>query len=78
MPSAIEAIVDVYVRQKNRQALEDMMRHRQRLLLDLKSRSGFDMSLPIRHVSDDIVAIEAGLTELRGQVPAIAPRVDWS
>jgi hypothetical protein len=78
MPNAIETIVDVYVRQKNRQALEDMLRHRQRLLLDLKSRSGFDMSLPIRNVSDDIAAIEAGVNELRGEVPATTPRVDWS
>ena len=78
MPSAIEGIVGVYVQHKNRQALDDMLRHRQRLLLDLKSRSGFDMSLPIQHVSEDIAVIEAGLNELRGQVPVIAPRVDWS
>jgi hypothetical protein len=78
MPGAIEGIIDVYVRQKNRQALDDMLRHRQRLLADLKSRSGFDMSLPIQHVSEDIAAIEAGLNELRGKVPVIAPRVDWS
>lgn len=78
MPGAIEGIIDVYVRQKNRQALDDMLRHRQRLLADLKSRSGFDMSLPIQHVSEDIAAIEVGLNELRGQVPVIAPRVDWS
>ena len=45
---------------------------------DLKSRSGFDVSLPVQNVSDDIAAIEAGLIQLRGEVPAIAPRVDWS
>ena len=78
MPSAIETIVAVYVDQKNRMALDDMLRHRQRLLAELKSRSGFDVSLPLQHVSHDIAAIEAGLIELRGQVPVIAPRVDWS
>ncbi len=78
MPSAIETIVAVYVEHKNRLALEDMLRHRQRLLSDLKSRSGFDMSLPVQNVSEDIAAIEAGLMQLRGEVPAIAPRVDWS
>ena len=78
MPSAIETIVAVYVEHKNRLALDDMLRHRQRLLADLKSRSGFDVSLPIQNVSDDIAAIEAGLIQLRGEVPAIAPRVDWS
>jgi hypothetical protein len=78
MPSAIETIVAVYVEHKNRLALDDMLRHRQRLLTDLKSRSGFDVSLPIQNVSEDIAAIEAGLIQLRGEVPAIAPRVDWS
>jgi hypothetical protein len=78
MPSAIETIVAVYVEHKNRAALDEMLRHRQRLLMDLKNRSGFDVSLPIRNVSDDIAAIEAGLVQLRGEVPATAPRVDWS
>jgi hypothetical protein len=78
MSSAIETIVGVYVRHKNRQALDEMLRHRQRLLLDLKTRSGFDVSLPIENVSQDIAAIEAGLVQLRGEVPATAPRVDWS
>jgi hypothetical protein len=78
MPSAIETIVAVYVEHKNRMALEEMMRHRQRLLAELKNRTGFDVSLPIRNVNDDIAAIEAGLVELRGLVPASAPRVDWS
>ena len=78
MPSAIETIVAVYVEHKNRMALDDMLRHRQRLLTDLKSRTGFDVSLPILSITDDIAAIEAGLMQLRGEVPAIAPRVDWS
>ena len=78
MPSAIETIVAVYVEHKNRMALDEMLRHRQRLLADLKSRTGFDMGLPIRNVSEDIAAIEAGLVQLRGEVPATAPRVDWS
>ena len=78
MPSAIETIVAVYVEHKNRNALEEMMRHRQRLLAELKNRTGFDVSLPIQNVNDDIAAIEAGLVELRGLVPASAPRVDWS
>ena len=78
MPSAIETIVTVYVEHKNRAALDEMLRHRQRLLTDLKNRSGFDVSLPIQNVNDDIAAIEAGLVQLRGEVPATAPRVDWS
>ena len=78
MPSAIETIVAVYVEHKNRAALDEMLRHRQRLLTDLKNRSGFDVTLPVQNVNDDIAAIEAGLVQLRGEVPATAPRVDWS
>jgi hypothetical protein len=78
MPSAIETIVAVYVEHKNRAALDEMLRHRQRLLTDLKNRTGFDVSLPVQNVNDDIAAIEAGLVQLRGEVPATAPRVDWS
>jgi hypothetical protein len=78
MPSAIETIVAVYVEHKNRLALDDMLRHRQRLLTDLTNRTGFDVSRPIQRITDDIAAIEAGLIQLRGEVPAIAPRVDWS
>jgi hypothetical protein len=78
MPSAIETIVAVYVEHKNRLALDDMLRHRQRLLADLKNRTGLDVSLPVRNITDDISAIEAGLIQLRGEVPAIAPRVEWS
>ena len=74
MPSAIETIVAAYVEHKNRMALDEMLRHRQRLLADLKSRTGFDMSLPIRNVSEDIAAIEAGLVQLRGEVPDRPPR----
>ena len=42
----IEQIVAAYVRLQNRQALEDLRAHRQRLLADLKSRSGsvYDLS----------------------------------
>ena len=42
MSEAIQRIVDAYVRFNNRRALEDLMMHRQRLAIDLKSRTGFD------------------------------------
>ena len=65
MPSAIEQIVDAYVRLKNRRGLEALMMHRQRLAVDLKGRSGYDFSRPIQQVDEDIAAIEAGLDRLR-------------
>lgn len=65
MPSAIEQIVDTYVRLKNRRGLDELMMHRQRLAVDLKSRSGFDFSLPIGKVDEEIAIIEAGLSRLK-------------
>ena len=65
MPSAIEQIVDAYVRLNNRRGLDQLMMHRQRLAVDLKSRSGYDHSLTIRQVDEEIAAIEAGLSRLK-------------
>jgi hypothetical protein len=64
MSEAIQRIVDAYVRFNNRRALEDLMMHRQRLAIDLKSRTGFDFSLPIQRVDEEIAVIEAGLERL--------------
>jgi hypothetical protein len=64
MSEAIQRIVDAYVRYNNRRALEDLMMHRQRLAIDLKSRAGFDFSLPIQQVDEEIAVIEAGLERL--------------
>ena len=69
MSDAIQRIVDAYVRFNNRRALEDLMMHRQRLAIDLKSRRGFDFSLPIRQVDEEIAVIEAGLERLNRGVP---------
>jgi hypothetical protein len=76
MPGAIELIVGTYVRLKKRRALEEMLLHRQRLAIDLNSRSGFDVSKPIRQVDEDIAVIKAGLAEL-GITTAVPP-VGWS
>jgi hypothetical protein len=72
MPSAIAAIVEAYVKVKNRRGLEALMMHRQRLAIDLKSRSGFDFSLPISQIDEEIAIIEAGLARLRGTGGAVA------
>jgi hypothetical protein len=39
--------------------------HRQRLAVDLKSRSGYDFSLPIGQIDEEIAIIEAGLSRLK-------------
>ena len=72
MPNAIEQIVDAYVRLKNRRGLDELMMHRQRLAVDLKSRSGYDFSLPIRQIEEEIAAIAAGLDALRSATSAAA------
>jgi hypothetical protein len=76
MPTAIELIVGTYVLLKNRRALEEMLQHRQRLAVDLNSRSGFDPSRSIHQVDEDIAVIRAGLAVL-GRTAAVPP-VDWS
>jgi hypothetical protein len=72
MPSAIEQIVDAYVRLKNRRGLEGLMMHRQRLAVDLKGRSGYDFSVPIQEIDEEIAVIEAGLARLRSADGAAA------
>jgi transketolase C-terminal domain/subunit len=77
MLTAIEVIVRAYVRLKNRRALEEMLLHRQRLAVDLSTRSsGFDVSGPVHQVEEDIAVIRAGLAELGATVPV--PSVNWS
>ena len=68
MSNAIAQIVDAYVRLKNRRGLDELMMHRQRLAVDLKSRSGaYDFSLPIGKIDEEIAIIEAGLTRLAAE-----------
>jgi hypothetical protein len=71
MPSAIEQIVDTYVRLKNRRALEAMLMHRQRLAISIKGRV-YDRSLVIEKVDQDIAAIQAGLKRLTATSQAAA------
>jgi hypothetical protein len=75
MPSAIEQIVETYIRLRNRRGLEELMMHRQRLAVDLKGRSGYDFSLPIGQIDDEISIIEAGLSRLRSMDSTAASAV---
>ena len=64
MKRAIEQIAEVYVRLNNQRALEDLRMHRQRLAVDLKLRKGYNFSLPIGDIEEEIAVIEAGLEQL--------------
>jgi hypothetical protein len=66
--SAIEQIVDAYVRLGNRGALVDLLAHRERLLINLNGRAGFDLSLPLGQIKEEIAVILAGLEKLRSVV----------
>ena len=64
MSKAIEQIVETYVRLGDRQRLEDLRAHWQKLVFDLKARSGYDFSLPIGQIDEELFAIEMGLDRL--------------
>jgi hypothetical protein len=66
MPSAIEQIVDAYVRLGSRAQLEDLRLHRRKLIIDLQARqvAGYDISRPLEQVKEDLAAVEAGLARL--------------
>jgi hypothetical protein len=64
MSKAMEQIVDAYVRLNNRRGLEDLRMHRLKLAIDLKERAGYDFSLPIGQIDQEIAVIAAGLEKL--------------
>jgi hypothetical protein len=66
MTKAIQQIVDAYIRLNNLQALEYLRAHRQRLAMNLKARTGYDLSLPLLQVEDEIAIIAAGSERLSG------------
>ena len=74
MQPAIRSIVDVYVRYRNRGALEDLLSHRRRLVAGLRALTGtYDASKPIAQIENEIAIIEAGLAKLETPTAAWAP-----
>lgn len=71
MPNAIEQIVNAYVRLKNRRGLDTLMMHRQRLVVDLKSKSGYDFTLPLDQIREEIAIIEEGISRLKAEAAEI-------
>jgi hypothetical protein len=68
MSSAMDSIVDAYVRLKNRAALEEMRMHRHRLKVNLflhGEERRYDVSPAIRSFDDDLSVIEAGIERCR-------------
>jgi hypothetical protein len=72
MSVALGMIVDGYVSLKNRQALEELREHRQRLRMQLllKRGSAFDPGKSIELFETEVAMIENGLERLGSSVPA--------
>ncbi|MBR0687852.1 hypothetical protein JQ594_18130 [Bradyrhizobium manausense] len=65
MKSAIECIVDGYVRLNDRRTLEDLLSHRETLLNRLSGQTGLDLSGTIKQIADERRIIEAGIRQLK-------------
>ena len=66
MSSAIERIVTAYVKLGNRQALEDLIAHRERLALDVRGRRDFNFSVALDALDSEIAMAKAGLDLMAG------------
>jgi len=64
MSRSVELIVEGYVRLNDRDALHDILAHRQDLLRQLLSVTGVDPGQAIAQVSQEITIIEAGIATL--------------
>lgn len=64
MSRSVELIVEGYVRLNDREALEDILAHRQDLLRQLVAVTGVDPQRSIAQLSEEITIIEAGLATL--------------
>ena len=64
MSRSLELIVEGYVRLNDRDALEDILAHRQNLLRQLVTVTGIDPKQTIAQVNEEITIIESGLATL--------------
>lgn len=72
MPTAIDAIVDAYVKLGDSRSLEGLKAQRLRLAAASRDRTDFDFSLLLGQIDNEIIAIDAGLESLR-EVPSHPP-----
>jgi len=64
MSRSVELIVEGYVKLNDRDALEDILAHRQDLLRQLVVVTGVDPQQAISQINGEITIIEAGLATL--------------
>ena len=66
MPSAVELIVETYVRLADREKLLDLQAHRETLLVGLAGIIGIDPRIAVEEVRREMAVIRAGLEQLDG------------
>ncbi|MDB5616610.1 hypothetical protein [Tardiphaga sp.] len=64
MTSAINQIIMAYVKLGNRQALLDLIAHREGLARQMSDRSGFDFTAALDHLNVEIAAARGGLEQI--------------
>jgi hypothetical protein len=64
MASAFQTIVDIYLRNRNRKAIEESLAHRRKLTSDLKSFSNADHLALLAELAQEIDLLDAGLKRL--------------
>jgi hypothetical protein len=65
MSKAIELVVDSFVQLNDQKALEDLSMHRRKLAVNLKGKTGLNLSQSIRQIDEEIAVIEAGLERFK-------------
>jgi len=70
MATAFQMIVDIYIRGKNKKAIQESLAHRRKLTSDLKSISSGDHSALLEELTQEVALLEAGLKRLEGSEEA--------
>ena len=74
MEPAIKRIIETYVRLNNRGAIEDLLIHRRRLVINLRARLDYDVSRPLAQIEEEIAIILAALEQVAPLDQSMATR----
>ena len=74
MEPAIKRIIETYVRLNNRGAIEDLLIHRRRLVINLRARLTYDVSRPLAQIEEEIAIILAALERVAPLDQSMATR----
>jgi hypothetical protein len=74
MEPAVKRIIETYVRLNNRGAIEDLLIHRRRLVINLRARLTYDVSRPLAQIEEEIAIILAALERVAPLDQSMATR----